>query len=105
MIDEVVPLAVEQDAAEMEDVLGAVAAPSHPRTIEAHPDEVAHGALDRAAADVEIVATEIVVAQAVLVLGEMLGDLEELAPLGLGAGAGLRDALVGARQLVERQRR
>lgn len=56
MFDEIVPLAVEQDAAEMEDVLGAVAAPAHPRTIEAHPDEVAHRPLDRAAADVEIVA-------------------------------------------------
>src|SRR3990167_3512149 len=101
VINEVVPLAVEQDAAEMEDMLSPVAAPAHPRTIEPHADEVAHRPLDGAAADVEVVATEIVVAQAVLVLGEMLGDLEDLRSLRFGAGAGLRDALVGARQLVE----
>jgi hypothetical protein len=40
-------------------MFGAVAAPTHPGTVEAHADEVAHGPLHRAASDVEVVVAQL----------------------------------------------
>jgi hypothetical protein len=85
----------------MEHVLGTVAAPSHPWTVEAHADQVAHRSLDGATSDVEVVAAQSVVVHAVLVFGEMLADLLELVSLDLGAGPGLGDAVVGGGQRAE----
>jgi hypothetical protein len=44
MRGERIPLAVDEDAAQVEHVLGAASAPSHPWTIEPHTDEVADSA-------------------------------------------------------------
>ena len=85
----------------MEYVLGSVSAPPHSRAIEAHTDQVAHGSLDGAAADVEVVTTKVVVVETALVLGQMLADLAELVALGLGAGAGLGDVPLGGGQRIE----
>src|ERR1700744_5637486 len=69
---EVVPQAVDEHAAEVEDRFGAVAAPTHPRAIEADTDEVPDGALDDAASDVEVGATELGVLHARRVLDEVV---------------------------------
>ena len=52
-------------------------------------------------ANVEVIATELVVVQAVLVPGQMLADLGELVALGLGPGAGPGDAPVGRGSGIE----
>jgi hypothetical protein len=58
MGDELVPLTVEEDATQVEHVLGTTAAPAHPRTVESHSQEVAHGPFASAGSDVEIVAPQ-----------------------------------------------
>jgi len=65
MRGEVIPLAVEENAAQVEHMLGAASAPSHPRTIEPHTDEVADSAFARTGADLEIATAEFVVGHAV----------------------------------------
>jgi hypothetical protein len=52
-------LSVEQHAAQVQDELGAVAAPTHTRAVETHAHEVAHGAFYGASADVEVIPTQL----------------------------------------------
>ena len=75
-------------------ILGAVASPSHAGSIEAEADEVAHGALDRTGADVEVVATQRRVRHPLLVRREVLEDGEQSLATALVPGAGLRDRVV-----------
>ena len=89
--DEVVPLPVDHDAAQVEDHLRAIASPAHPGAVEPQADEVAHGALDGSRADVEIVTAELGVAHAALVFGEILHDAEQPLSAALVAGSGLGD--------------
>lgn len=76
MRGELFPLAVEENAAQVEHALGSPSAPVHAGAVEPHAHEVAHGAraLDRPGRDVEIVATELVVAHAMAMLAEVLDD-------------------------------
>jgi hypothetical protein len=78
MRDEVIPLAVEQDAAEVEHAFGAIATPAHAGTVEPHAHEVSDGALDGAGGDVEIVGAQLVVAHAMAMLAQVLEDVEQL---------------------------
>src|SRR5690606_41995785 len=52
IVDEVIPLAADQDAPQLEDELGALAPPAHSGTVQAHGDDVADGTLDGSRADV-----------------------------------------------------
>jgi len=56
---EVVPLAVEENAAEVHHQLGPFSPPTHPRAVEAKADEVAYRALDGASADVEVITPQL----------------------------------------------
>jgi hypothetical protein len=98
MRGEVVPLTVEQDASQVEHPLGTTSAPTHPRAIETHSDEVADRTFDDAGGDVEIVAPKGVVAHAMAMLADVREDIEQLLAPGLVAGTGLRDGGVGRRQ-------
>ncbi len=98
MRGEVVPLTVEQDAAQVEYRLGAASAPSHPGAVKTHPDEVADRAFDDPSGDVEIVAPKRLVAHAMAMLADVCEHIEQLLALGLVAGAGLRSGGVGGRQ-------
>jgi hypothetical protein len=48
---EVVPLVVEQDAAQVQDAFGSVTTPAHSRAIQAHSDQIADSAFDDARSD------------------------------------------------------
>src|SRR6185437_4360961 len=85
---EVVPEAVDEHATEVEDRFGAVAAPAHPWAIEADTDEVPNGALDDAASDVEVGATELGVLHARRVLDEVVVHGAEHLAAVLVAGPG-----------------
>ena len=98
MHGEVVPLAVEQDAAEVKHPLGSASAPAHPGAVETHADEVADRAFDGAGADVEVVAAERMVRHPMAMLAEVCEYIENLLALGLVARAGLGDGGVGGRQ-------
>ena len=74
------PLAVEQDAAQVQDALGALTPPAHARAVEAHSYQVANGAFDDAASDDEVVCAQLCVPEPLLMI------LEE-AELGFQAGA------------------
>src|SRR6266498_689563 len=82
----------------MKEALGATAAPAHPRSIEAYADEVAHGALCGACADVEILPAQVPIAQAALVLDQVLEDFVEAIALALVVWTGLWDRGVGVAQ-------
>lgn len=97
MRGELVPLTVQQGAAEVEHVLRAASAPAHSRVVESHPDEVADGTFNRTRGDIEIVAAKHVVAHAMAMLAEVREDGEHLLALALVAGPGLRDGSVGGR--------
>jgi len=95
---ELIPLAVEQDTAQMEHPLRSASAPSHAWTVESHANEVADRAFDDAGGDVEVVGAKRVVAHPMAVLAEVREDVEQLLALGFVARAGLRDGGVGGRQ-------
>src|SRR5882724_8180141 len=80
VVGEGVPLPVEQDASEAQDELGAIASPAHPGPVQAHSDQVADGPLDSAGTDIEVLASELGVAHAAAVFGEVLHDLEQSLP-------------------------
>src|SRR6266545_2732081 len=82
----------------MKEALGATEAPAHPRSIEAYADEVAHGALCGACADVEILPAQVPIAQAALVLDQVLEDFVEAIALALVVWTGLWDRGVGVAQ-------
>lgn len=48
------PLTVDENAAQMQNTLGTIATLTHPRTIKAQPDEIAHCALDGSGTDVDV---------------------------------------------------
>ncbi|MCG5051484.1 MAG: hypothetical protein KA712_00855 [Myxococcales bacterium] len=52
--DEVIPLTVEFDAAELQQGLCTVSNPAHATLVEAQPDEVADGTLDHAGGKLEV---------------------------------------------------
>ena len=60
-LGEVLPVCVDHDAAECQNMLGALAAPAHARAIEPSPDAVLDGALDRAGGDVQVFGDELLV--------------------------------------------
>src|SRR5277367_89598 len=74
---EVLPLPVDQDAAHEQDRLHPVAAPSHARTVEADADEMPDSSLDDAAADVQVLPPQRVIAHTVGVLREVRDGLVE----------------------------
>src|SRR5580692_7996914 len=86
--DEVIPLAVEQDASQVQDHLGTVPSPAHAGPVEAYADQVADGALDDAGADVEVLPPQAVVAHADSVLAEVGGGLLQDVSAVLVAGTG-----------------
>jgi hypothetical protein len=53
------PLAVEQDAAQVQHQFGAFSAPAHPRAVQPQADEIAHCTLDGPCVDVEVVCAEL----------------------------------------------
>src|SRR5580658_6635440 len=85
----------------MEDGLGAVAAPTHAGSVEAHTHEVAHGAFDNAAADRQVLASELLVAHPSCVLGEVVDDLLEDFTAVLVARAGDRCGVEQRHELPE----
>lgn len=87
----------------MEEHLGAVASPSHARSVEAHADEVAHGALDGTRADVEIVLPEVGIDHSVLMLREVLMCGQQAIATALVAGPGLGDRTMCGGDGVERE--
>jgi hypothetical protein len=56
---EVRPLTVQQDAAQVQDALGALPSPPHTGAVEAHSDQVADGAFDDTAPDDEVVCAQL----------------------------------------------
>ena len=78
-----------------------MATPAHPRPIEPHSDDVADGAFDGAAADVEVVGDERRVGRSRLMLGEVAEGRVESFALALIAGSGLRNGLQPRGQLGE----
>src|SRR6266567_8908052 len=82
----------------MKQALGATAAPAHPRSVEAYADEVAHGALSGAGADVEILPAQVSIAHAAPVFDQVLEDSVEALALALVVRTCLWDRGVGIAQ-------
>jgi hypothetical protein len=80
---ESIPLTVWEDAAQVQYELGTVSSPTHAGTVEPEAREVSDGALDDAGPNVEIVAAQLGIAHAMLVVGEMIDDLEHALPAAL----------------------
>jgi hypothetical protein len=83
MRGEGIPLAVEQDAAEMQYEFSTLASPSHPRAIQTDGDQVPDRTLDSAGSNVEPLSPEFFVAQASRVLLEVEEDLLDALSAGL----------------------
>ncbi|MBK6520048.1 MAG: hypothetical protein IPG04_39445, partial [Polyangiaceae bacterium] len=85
---EVTPEAIDEDAAELEDGLGAIATPPHAGAVEPDTDEVTYPPPDDSAGDVEVLSAQARVLQPSGVLAEVRRDLgEHFSPV-LVAGAG-----------------
>lgn len=92
MSGELVPQFADEDAAEVEDALGALEPPAHSRSVETEPDEVADCPFDSASADDEVALAQFLVAQAMALLEEVTDDLGESLTLAFVARPRLWDA-------------
>src|SRR5690606_9677058 len=99
--DEGVPVAVDLDAAELEEGLRALRDPAHAGGVEALSDDVADGALDGPGADLEVLVQELAVVHEADALREIGQRSRETRSLPLVAGTGLRERVEPLLQLAQ----
>lgn len=75
--DKGIPVAVELDAAQLQQRLGPLLDPAHPALVKSLRDEVPDGALDDTAAEFEVLTRQLLVVHHCHALGQVVGGLRE----------------------------